>query len=246
MFEYGDDAGYSTIVGGQFNTVKGNYAMAIGGRDSFVMGEHSNGIGGGRTDENAADAVAIGSGAYAAVEKGIAIGTDSVVKEAGTISFGHAAGDPKFGVEVLSEGDSIHGGRDTEFNGDGFDAKTYTGKYAFTEDNRSWDGTYAEASYNRLVNIGYGKADHDAAAIGQTFELQIDYTSKNYLSINDGGKNGDNQKIQKLKVDIGAIAKDSKGLVTGGDVFNYMSSIVISKDPIGKDIAFVTPPRWKN
>lgn len=39
MFEYGDDAGYSTIVGGQFNTVKGNYAMAIGGRDSFVMGE---------------------------------------------------------------------------------------------------------------------------------------------------------------------------------------------------------------
>lgn len=232
MFEYGDDAGYSTIVGGQFNTVKGNYAMAIGGRNSFVMGDHSTGIGGGRTSEEATDAIAIGYESYASKKNSIAIGNQSVATEEGTISFGHGAGAAKFGVEETSEGDYIHGGKDAEFNDDQFNAdKDFKDKYAYTEDNSLFDSTYNEAYYNRLVNIGYGKDDHEAAAIGQTFELQIDDGSQKYLTLTTDGANDYKQKIQKLKIDVGAVAKDSTGFVTGGDVYNYMKSLVINNNP---------------
>ncbi len=141
---YNMTAGTLTFVyGGASNTVSGTGTAILGGwsnaaRKGAAQGQYSVALGGASTADTAKDAVAIGIGASANVEKGVAIGAGAVATEAGTISVGHNKGD-----------------------------KYYQTSYTVNGGGTVKEQTYSSNLYNRLVNVGYGKDGHDAATMDQ-------------------------------------------------------------------------------
>lgn len=85
---YGEAA---SVFGGSMNSALGASSVAVGGLQSTVNGAFAVGIAGGSTNAN--HALAAGNGANVTVENGTAIGYQATTDEAGTIAFGHDAGD---------------------------------------------------------------------------------------------------------------------------------------------------------
>ena len=128
----------TAILGGWSNAASGLYSVLVGGEKGAAQGQYSVALGGASTPDTAKDAVAIGIGASANVEKGVAIGAGAVATEAGTISVGHNKGD-----------------------------KYYQTSYTVNGGGTVKEQTYSSNLYNRLVNVGYGKDGHDAATMDQ-------------------------------------------------------------------------------
>lgn len=81
----------ASVFGGGVNSALGDSSVAVGGLQSTVNGAFAVGIAGGSTNAN--HALAAGNGANVTVENGTAIGYQATTDEAGTIAFGHDAGD---------------------------------------------------------------------------------------------------------------------------------------------------------
>lgn len=136
---YNMTAGTLTFVyGGASNTVSGTGTAILGGWSNAASGLYSVLVGGEKGAAQGQYSVALGIGASANVEKGVAIGAGAVATEAGTISVGHNKGD-----------------------------KYYQTSYTVNGGGTVKEQTYSSNLYNRLVNVGYGKDGHDAATMDQ-------------------------------------------------------------------------------
>ena len=141
--------------------------MVGGTSNTVVSGTNSVSLGGGSTGTSATGAVAIGSGSVVSADltkasgQAMAIGYQATASKAGTIAFGHDAGDVS-GYTITWE--------------------QRTDKDAYGNINKNADGTtndytkppkeikaatYDSAYYNRLVKVADGVEEHDAVTLGQ-------------------------------------------------------------------------------
>lgn len=169
----------ATAIGGSNNYVLGSNATAVGGLgrdyangevvyDSAVRGSASVGIAGGSTGEKAMGALAAGHQAVVTTENGTAIGYQATTDEAGTIAFGHDAGDVS--------GYTIKWKQlpDNQINAD-LTTNDYTQAPESVTENK-----YTTAAYNRLVKVADGQDDHDVVVMEQL------KNAKNDLKVNAG------------------------------------------------------------
>ncbi len=133
-----------------------------------VRGSASVGIAGGSTGEKAIGALAAGHQAVVTTENGTAIGYQATTDEAGTIAFGHDAGDVS--------GYTIKWKQlpDNQINAD-LTTNDYTQAPESVTENK-----YTTAAYNRLVKVADGQDDHDVVVMEQL------KNAKNDLKVNAG------------------------------------------------------------
>lgn len=199
------------VSGGRYNTVLGEMkdgwtdqrlsdASAFGGEGSVVQGLGSVGLAGGSTGKTAYLALAAGyqsvvtDGAakleanfsdyeFLPVYKDIAsaIGYQSTANEAGTISFGHDAGDVSgYTVNWEEDEDPTHDTID-------YGSNDYTKTPTVTEN------YYDDAYYNRLVKVADGIDNHDAVTREQVQYIGGIYgTDKNDSNYGGRGATGTN------------------------------------------------------
>lgn len=199
------------VSGGRYNTVLGEMedgwtdqrlsdASAFGGEGSVVQGLGSVGLAGGSTGKTAYLALAAGYQSVVTdgaakleanfsdyeilpVYKDIAsaIGYQSTANEAGTISFGHDAGDVS-GYTVNWEED-----RDPTHDAIDYGSNDYTKTPTVTENH------YDDAYYNRLVKVADGIDNHDAVTREQVQYIGGIYgTDKNDSNYGGKGATGTN------------------------------------------------------
>ena len=175
----------ASVFGGGVNSALGDSSVAVGGLQSTVNGTFAVGIAGGST--NADYALAAGNGANVTVENGTAIGYQATTDEAGTIAFGHDAGDAYYSSTTWPQ-------KATKQNGKYYDANNKEiskAKYdALKNSDGTWNDysktptvvekTYDKAAYNRLVKVADGKDDHDVVVMEQL------KNAKNDLKVNAG------------------------------------------------------------
>ena len=179
----------AAIFGGYSNAASGMLATAVGGYGSVVQGEYSTGVAGGSTGAEASDALAAGAGSVVTAANGTAIGYQATADEAGTVSFGHDAGDVS-GYEKDDGGNWV--------------AKTYG---------------EGEAFYNRLVKVGYGIEGHDAATVAQLPEVELKegeanltlVTKENAGTDDEESVTGKNRYTLSLASSLTGIASISNG-----------------------------------
>lgn len=189
----------ATVSGGYFNVASGDHAATLGGfsnyalgtgsvsiggygknyttgYDSSVNGIYSVGIAGGSTGDKADYSLAAGNQSVVTVANGTAIGYQATANKAGTIAFGHDAGDVS-GYTV--EWEKLPDG---QYNADGTN-------YDYTKAPKSITGTttYKDSAYNRLVKVADGVEDHDVVVMEQLKQ----YAEKN------AGNIGNNIKVYK-------------------------------------------------
>lgn len=226
---YGEAA---SVFGGSMNSALGASSVAVGGLNSTVNGTFAVGIAGGST--NADYALAAGNGANVTVENGTAIGYQATTDEAGTIAFGHDAGDAYYSSTTWPQ-------KATKQNGKYYDAnnkKITKAEYdALKNSDGTWNDysktptvvekTYDKAAYNRLVKVADGQDAHDVVVMEQLDKAKTDLT--NNLSVKKGWgikitDNGDNGKTIELERNLGnnstSVTKVSDtGLILGGDFY---------------------------
>lgn len=199
------------VSGGRYNTVLGEMedgwtqlrlsdASAFGGEGSVVQGLGSVGLAGGSTGKTAYLALAAGYQSVVTdgaakleanfsdygilpVYKDIAsaIGYQSTANEAGTISFGHDAGDVS-GYTVNWEED-----KDPTHDTINYSSNDYTKTPTVTENH------YDDAYYNRLVKVADGIDNHDAVTREQVQYIGGIYgTDKNDSNYGGRGATGTN------------------------------------------------------
>lgn len=175
----------ASVFGGGVNSALGDSSVVVGGLQSTVNGTFAVGIAGGST--NADYALAAGNGANVTVENGTAIGYQATTDEAGTIAFGHDAGDAYYSSTTWPQ-------KATKQNGKYYDANNKEiskAKYdALKNSDGTWNDysktptvvekTYDKAAYNRLVKVADGKDDHDVVVMEQL------KNAKNDLKVNAG------------------------------------------------------------
>lgn len=199
------------VSGGRYNTVLGEMedgwtqqrlsdASAFGGEGSVVQGLGSVGLAGGSTGKTAYLALAAGYQSVVTdgaakleanfsdygilpVYKDIAsaIGYQSTANEAGTISFGHDAGDVSgYTVKWEEDKDPTHDAID-------YGSNDYTQTPTVTENH------YDDAYYNRLVKVADGIDNHDAVTREQVQYIGGIYgTDKNDSNYGGRGATGTN------------------------------------------------------
>lgn len=199
------------VSGGRYNTVLGEMedgwtdqrlsdASAFGGEGSVVQGLGSVGLAGGSTGKTAYLALAAGYQSVVTdgaakleanfsdyeilpVYKDIAsaIGYQSTANEAGTISFGHDAGDVSgYTVNWEEDKDPTHDAID-------YGSNDYTKTPTVTENH------YDNAYYNRLVKVADGIDNHDAVTREQVQYIGGIYgTDKNDSNYGGRGATGTN------------------------------------------------------
>ena len=179
----------ASVFGGGVNSALGDSSVAVGGLQSTVNGTFAVGIAGGST--NADYALAAGNGANVTVENGTAIGYQATTDEAGTIAFGHDAGDAYYSSTTWPQ-------KATKQNGKYYDANnkeiTKAEYDALKNSDGTWNDysktptvvekTYDKAAYNRLVKVADGKDDHDVVVMEQLTKATNDLTKD--LSVNAG------------------------------------------------------------
>ncbi|WP_302490493.1 YadA-like family protein [uncultured Dialister sp.] len=179
----------ASVFGGGVNSALGDSSVAVGGLQSTVNGAFAVGIAGGSTNAN--HALAAGNGANVTVENGTAIGYQATTDEAGTIAFGHDAGDAYYSSTTWPQ-------KATKQNGKYYDANNKEiskAKYdALKNSDGTWNDysktptvvekTYDKAAYNRLVKVADGKDDHDVVVMEQLTKATNDLTKD--LSVNAG------------------------------------------------------------
>ena len=227
-------SGYaSSVSGGDGNTASGSYSSVSGGMDNIASGEDSSVSGGhfskalGEESWAAGGATAygqrsnaIGNGAVNTykgnkdtAEKSMAIGYEATADTAGTISFGHDAGDAS-GYQV-----KWHKRTDGQRNPDG----TYND---YTQAPESITEThYDSARYNRLVKVADGVDDHDVVVMEQLKPyVKTDALSKvktHFYSVNStdaakGNYNNDGAEgTDSLAAGVNALAKGADSVAVG-------------------------------
>lgn len=179
---YGEAA---SVFGGSMNSALGASSVAVGGLQSNVNGAFAVGIAGGST--NADYALAAGNGANVTVENGTAIGYQATTDKAGTIAFGHDAGDAYYSSTTWLQ-------KATKQNGKYYDANnkeiTKAEYDALKNSDGTWNDysktstvvekTYDKAAYNRLVKVADGQDAHDVVVMEQL------NNAKNDLKVNAG------------------------------------------------------------
>ena len=183
---YGEAA---SVFGGGANSALGASSVAVGGLQSTVNGTFAVGIAGGST--NADYALAAGNGANVTVENGTAIGYQATTDEAGTIAFGHDAGDAYYSSTTWPQ-------KATKQNGKYYDANnkeiTKAEYDALKNSDGTWNDysktptvaekTYDKAAYNRLVKVADGQDAHDVVVMEQLDKAKSELSDS--LSVNAG------------------------------------------------------------
>lgn len=256
----------STVVGGKNNLVSGyeeertyydkngeSYtytadigvgSSAFGGRNSVVQGNFSTAIAGGSTGSGVNDALAAGSQSVVTVSNGTAIGYQSTADKAGTISFGHNAGDVS-GYNVTWQKKA------SEKDGKYYDADnkeiTVDQYYDLVNQDGTWNDytkaptitakTYSSASYNRLVKVADGIDDHDVVVMEQLKP----YVKTDASNIGTNLKKSDgttadpadmtaNENAWGAAIGTGKVENGNGQLVTGDTVYHALSSVSVKAD----------------
>lgn len=177
----------SAVLGGYSNNALGTGTTSIGGYgkdydehnnviyDSSVNGNYSVSLAGGSTGKDAMGALAAGHQAVVTTANGTAIGYQATTDEAGTIAFGHDAGDVS--------GYTIKWKQRTDGK---TNADNTTNDYTQAPESVT-ENTYTTAAYNRLVKVADGIEDHDVVVMEQL----KDYTKTDASNI------GNNIKVYK-------------------------------------------------
>ena len=272
---------YGTFIGGRDSTIVGDYGISIGGRTSYVVAKNAISIGKGNIQNDADNSVVIGTGyinreaknavsiggalveknatnsvivgrlSSSTVENGVAIGTNAVVNETGTVSFGHSAGDTGINYVELTdtqketlktELNTIHDANNTNYSGLQSKLSSYN-SFEVPSENEIKESiekigydkwlenalstttklvtTYDSDGYNRLVKIADGTSAHDAATVGQTYELKAGTN----VSITDNGTNDIGQSIKTISVTAtGNVALNDTNIVSGDTVWKAINS----------------------
>jgi trimeric autotransporter adhesin len=251
---YYSSASEAAVSLGCINKASGEQASAVGSLN-VASGANSSAIGG-QNCATGAGSVALGFFNIAKADKSTVVGVSSyvapdatcatavgyhaVAKEAGTVSFGHKAGDFKgryfltieyeengeietresSSDEPKEKGDIINGWTVTSCEPDYFDSD----------------------SFARLTNVADGKDVNDAATFGQIAAKGQTITgANNVLKDNNGDviatfklgsasfTAGDNEEISddqviSVKAD-GKVEAGNTGIVTGGEVYDSISGI---------------------
>lgn len=224
----------ASVFGGGVNSALGDSSVAVGGLQSTVNGTFAVGIAGGST--NADYALAAGNGANVTVENGTAIGYQATTDEAGTIAFGHDAGDAYYSSTTWPQ-------KATKQNGKYYDANNKEiskAKYdALKNSDGTWNDysktptvvekTYDKAAYNRLVKVADGKDDHDVVVMEQLTKATNDLTKD--LSVNAGwGINVADEKDTTGKVTKNVISLNRNlGTNNGNTEANYNGKVYNGK-----------------
>lgn len=210
---YGEAA---SVFGGAMNSALGASSVAVGGLQSTVNGTFAVGIAGGST--NADYALAAGNGANVTVENGTAIGYQATTDEAGTIAFGHDAGDAYYSSTTWPQ-------KATKQNGKYYDANnkeiTKAEYDALKNSDGTWNDysktptvaekTYDKAAYNRLVKVADGQDAHDVVVMEQLDKAQNDLKVNAGWGINiedvttkdENGKEMTKKNVISLKRNLG-------------------------------------------
>ena len=217
---YGNTASgrYSSISGGYRNTASGDNSSVSGGHFSKALGEESWAAGGATAYGQRSNAIGNGAvntykGNKDTAEKSMAIGYEATADTAGTISFGHDAGDAS-GYQV-----KWHKRTDGQGNPDG----TYND---YTQAPESITEThYDSARYNRLVKVADGVDDHDVVVMEQLKPyVKTDALSKvktHFYSVNStdaakGNYNNDGAEgTDSLAAGVNALAKGADSVAVG-------------------------------
>ena len=232
-------SGYSSSVsGGYGNTASGDNSSVSGGHFSKALGEESWAAGGATAYGQRSNAIGNGAvntykGNKDTAEKSMAIGYEATADTAGTISFGHDAGDAS-GYQV-----KWHKRTDGQRNPDG----TYND---YTQAPESITEThYDSARYNRLVKVADGVDAHDAVVVEQLKTLaaasdasnigtnltkvpvtdahgNIQYEESGAMKLRDAT---DEEKTANAEswgaaIGTGEVKSGDKKLVSGGAVYN--------------------------
>ena len=206
----------ASVFGGGVNSALGDSSVAVGGLQSTVNGTFAVGIAGGST--NADYALAAGNGANVTVENGTAIGYQATTDEAGTIAFGHDAGDAYYSSTTWPQ-------KATKQNGKYYDANNKEiskAKYdALKNSDGTWNDysktptvvekTYDKAAYNRLVKVADGVDPHDVVVMEQLSKAQNDLKVNAGWGINiedvttkdENGKEMTKKNVISLKRNLG-------------------------------------------
>lgn len=230
----------SSVSGGHHNKAIGDYSSVSGGNSSMALGEESWAAGGAMAYGTRSNAIGNGAvntykGNEDTAEKSIAVGYQATADTAGTISFGHDAGDVS-GYQV-----KWHKRTDGQRNPDG----TYND---YTQAPESITEThYDSARYNRLVKVADGVDDHDVVVVEQLKTLaaasdasnigtnltkvpvtdahgNIQYEESGAMKLRDAT---DEEKTANAEswgaaIGTGEVKSGDKKLVTGDTVYNEL------------------------
>ena len=219
-------------------------SSAFGGRNSVVQGNFSTAIAGGSTGSGVNDALAAGSQSVVTVSNGTAIGYQSTADKAGTISFGHNAGDVS-GYKVTWKQKA------SEKNGKYYDADnkeiTVDQYYDLVNQDSTWNDytkaptitakKYNSASYNRLVKVADGVDDHDVVVMEQLKSYaQTDASNIGANLKKSDGTAADaaaitaNENAWGAAIGTGKVENGNGQLVTGDTVYHALSTISVKAD----------------
>ena len=221
---------YSSISGGYRNTASGDNSSVSGGHFSKALGEESWAAGGATAYGQRSNAIGNGAvntykGNKDTAEKSMAIGYEATADTAGTISFGHDAGDAS-GYQV-----KWHKRTDGQRNPDG----TYND---YTQAPESITEThYDSARYNRLVKVADGVDDHDVVVMEQLKPyVKTDALSKvktHFYSVNStdaakGNYNNDGAEgTDSLAAGVNALAKGADSVAVGVNATAQNNAIAV-------------------
>lgn len=230
----------SSVSGGHHNKAIGDYSSVSGGNSSMALGEESWAAGGAMAYGTRSNAIGNGAvntykGNEDTAEKSIAIGYQATADTAGTISFGHDAGDAS-GYQV-----KWHKRTDGQRNQDYTDNDYTQAPESITETH------YDSARYNRLVKVADGVDDHDAVVVEQLKTLaaasdasnigtnltkvpvtdahgNIQYEESGAMKLRDAT---DEEKTANAEswgaaIGTGEVKSGDKKLVTGDTVYNEL------------------------
>ena len=219
-------------------------SSAFGGRNSVVQGNFSTAIGGGSTGSGVNDALAAGSQSVVTVSNGTAIGYQSTADKAGTISFGHNAGDVSGYNVAWQQKASEKGGRYYDADNKEITVDQY---YDLVNQDGTWNDytkaptitakTYSSASYNRLVKVADGVDDHDVVVMEQLKP----YVKTDASNIGANLKKSDgtaadaadiiaNENAWGAAIGTGKVENGNGQLVTGDTVYHALSSVSVKAD----------------
>ena len=211
-------------------------SAAVGGQNSVVQGDFSTGVAGGSTGAGVNDALAAGSQSVVTVSNGTALGYQSTANQAGTISFGHEAGDVS-GYDVSWQQKATQ--KDGKYYDVDNEEITEDQYYDLMNRDGTWNDytknptitakTYSSASYNRLVKVADGVDDHDVVVMEQLKKAMDDVSTKDTRNTVKAGENvtldtkdnadGSHEYTVNVKADGKVAASDTK-LVSGDTVYN--------------------------
>lgn len=231
----------SSVSGGHHNKAIGDYSSVSGGNSSMALGEESWAAGGAMAYGTRSNAIGNGAvntykGNEDTAEKSIAIGYQATADTAGTISFGHDAGDVSGYTVTWQQKASEKDGKYYDANDKEITEKQY---YDLANPDNTWNDytkdptitakTYSSASYNRLVKVADGVDNHDVVVMEQLKKAMDNVATKDTRNTVKAGENvtldtkdnddGSHEYTVNVKADGKVAAGDTK-LVSGDTVYN--------------------------